>query len=221
MPKRWQASITLSLIFTSVALNMFTTVFSSFLPLTNLGIMETSTLFLRLYWSKLWFWISNFLILSSNLTTLLAKQLEIKYPLNISHAPVSENIWPVKRPTIIVVINWENICRFVIVHKRAKYRSLRFLSKADFSLYGLYQLKRNITLQRLLTTNQDLCKTKLKCIWNKYANKETMKITSSCGIYKAIYHYVVAYYYLESKNDKVLKFHMKNFPYFEISASFI
>ena len=28
-----------------------------------------------------------------------------------------------------------------------------------------------------------------KCIWNKYTNKETKKITSSSGVYKAIYHY--------------------------------
>ena len=28
-----------------------------------------------------------------------------------------------------------------------------------------------------------------KCMWNKYTNKETKKITSSSGIYKAIYHY--------------------------------
>ena len=30
--------------------------------------------------------------------------------------------------------------------------------------------------------------TKLKCILNKYAHNEAIKIISSCGIYKALYH---------------------------------
>ena len=46
-------------------------VFSRFFLLTTLGIVETSTLFQRLYSSKLSFWISEFLISSTYLTTLL------------------------------------------------------------------------------------------------------------------------------------------------------
>ena len=35
-----------------------------------------------------------------------------------------------------------------------------------------------------------LCATTLKFVWNKYENKVIRKLTSSSGIYKAIYHYV-------------------------------
>ena len=41
MPKRWQTLVPLLLIFASIALNMFTTVFSRFSALTTLMILET------------------------------------------------------------------------------------------------------------------------------------------------------------------------------------
>ena len=39
-----------------------------------------------------------------------------------------------------------------------------------------------------LKSNHNLTMTKLKCILNKYAHNEAIKIISSCGIYKALYH---------------------------------
>ena len=30
--------------------------------------------------------------------------------------------------------------------------------------------------------------TKFKCVWNKYAKNETMKVPSSSGIYKTVYY---------------------------------
>ena len=72
MPTVWQAPTSLLLIFTSFALNMFTKLFLSFSLLTTTGVPKTSTLFLPIYWSKLWFGMSNFLALSSSSTTLFS-----------------------------------------------------------------------------------------------------------------------------------------------------
>ena len=55
--------------------------------------------------------------------------------------------------------------------------------------------------------------------YTKYTNRKKMKITSSSGIYKTIYHNIVVYCCLEKENDKVLKFHVNNSSYLEISPS--
>ena len=58
--------------------------------------------------------------------------------------------------------------------------------------------------------DHNLCLTTLKCILNKCTNKETY-------IIMIVLYYM--FYYLERRNNKVLKFHTNNFSYFEISAS--
>lgn len=40
-----------------------------------------------------------------------------------------------------------------------------------------------------------------------------MKITKSCGMYKAIYHKGSFYGYLKRGNNKTLKFHKNNFSF--------
>ena len=61
----------------------------------------------------------------------------------------------------------------------------------------------------------------LKCIMNKYASNEIMKITSNSGMFNAINKTVVTYCYLERKNYKVFEIYINNFSYFEIRVSLL
>ena len=55
---------------------------------------------------------------------------------------------------------------------------------------------------------------------DKYIYIEAIQIASSSGIYKTnIYIMIVIYGYLERESDKVFKFHINKFSFFEISAS--
>ena len=74
---------------------------------------------------------------------------------------------------------------------------------------------------------KNLTATKLKWIWNKYTNSETMKITYSCGVHKTIY-YNGSYYLLLERfckikkikiKNKNLKFYMSNSSFIEITTS--
>ena len=67
-------------------------------------------------------------------------------------------------------------------------------------------------------SDQNLTITKLKRIIHNCGNKETMKIISSFETFKSIYQNAICRYQ-ERYNDKVLKFHMNKFFFFEISAS--
>ena len=52
--------------------------------------------------------------------------------------------------------------------------------------------------------------TNLKSVWYKYTNNETIKITSSSGIYKTNFIMVNIFCYIEKHNDKVIEIHEKN-----------
>ena len=54
---------------------------------------------------------------------------------------------------------------------------------------------------------------------HNYTNNEMMKIISSSRMYKIICYNATIYYFLQRDNNKVLKFLMNKFSYFEISAS--
>ena len=53
-------------------------------------------------------------------------------------------------------------------------------------------------------SDHNLTVTDLKCIWNKYANNETIVLTSSSVTYTAIYNNGSYLMYMERSNDKAL-----------------
>ena len=70
----------------------------------------------------------------------------------------------------------------------------------------------NVVLTRSLTI------TNLNCTWNKKTYKK-MKVASSTRIFKTIHPNNSLYCYLEREYYKVLKLHVNNSSYFEMSIS--
>ena len=76
----------------------------------------------------------------------------------------------------------KNCLGFLMKHLHKSFLSIELTprkkqSKSDF---GIYRISFN--------KDHNLTVLKLKCIWNKYANYEKMKVTSSFGILKTKYH---------------------------------
>ena len=47
-----------------------------------------------------------------------------------------------------------------------------------------------------------------------------MKVTSSSGMLKTLIYHIVTEHFLERENWKAFKFHLNDFSYFEMSATF-
>ena len=89
--------------------------------------------------------------------------------------------------------------QIMMIH-RVKSVRIRSYSGPHFPTFGLNTERYSISL----------------CIQSKCGKMRT-KITANT---ENFYVVIAIYYYLERINEKVLKLHMKNFSYFEISASF-